>query len=480
VDDVAIVIDPGHGGVEAAGRSTPLGVRGPLGTLEKTVTMNLARRLAANLGPTAALTREGDVNLSLAARADRARRASARVFLSLHANRGIGGERGAEAWVHDQASERCHSLAGRMLAALGAVRGAPSGRGIKAGPMAVLTPDRLARDTAACLLELDFLSHPEGERRLVDDDTVDAMAAALAKGVRDHLSGEHRLGDGETPTADTPGRIYTPDDIALPPAWTAADLPGLRASSIYLDSDDDNATVLDQFVRDLPAEPNREFWIALVPGSSEAKGHHKAWVPPANDDPQRPALVEPEFKSRLDHAFRLLDEGVVRYILVSGGAVDESAPDYVEGRRGRAQLISDHADDWTRSPESRGAGDALGSRVIVDPFAIHSVSNIRNCDRLTALLGLDRNLIVTTAGTFSQGWWFTHDPWLGSFDDACTSQLGYTLGQFERISPGPSGGNTFGTGKDDNPNIVAPAFATMVIAHWNLSKDQLLSNDVWT
>jgi hypothetical protein len=163
--------------------------------------------------------------------------------------------------------------------------------------------------------------------------------------------------------------------------------------------------------------------------------------------------------------------------MVSGGSIDADAPDYNEGRRGLAQLVTDHADDWALCAESRG--DPLGARVIVDPYAMHSVSNVRNVDRLSVLLGLDRNLIVTTAGTLKQGWWFTHDPPIGSFDSACQSQLGYTLGRFEEISPGPTGDNIFGTGRDVNPSLPEPAIRTMVIAHCDLATASLLADPTW-
>ena len=61
-----IVIDPGHGGTAALGGSSPLGVRGRRGTLEKEVTFQVAKRLARRLGERAVLTRRADVNLSLA------------------------------------------------------------------------------------------------------------------------------------------------------------------------------------------------------------------------------------------------------------------------------------------------------------------------------------------------------------------------------------------------------------------------------
>src|SRR5262249_36420445 len=51
------VIDAGHGGQHPLGKSTPLGVRGPSGTLEKDVTLELAHMVAAHLRGRAILTR---------------------------------------------------------------------------------------------------------------------------------------------------------------------------------------------------------------------------------------------------------------------------------------------------------------------------------------------------------------------------------------------------------------------------------------
>jgi len=193
MSDFEIVIDPGHGDDRAEGRSSAYGVRGPSGTLEKDVTLRLATRIAELLGPIARLTRTEDMNLSLAARADVARRAGARAFVSLHANEGRPGERGAEAWVHERAGDGSRSLAGRLLAALGALTDSPPHRGVKTGPMAVLTPDLFAADTAACLLEVDFLSDQDGERRLTDDMALGGIATAIAQALRDHLGASTSL-----------------------------------------------------------------------------------------------------------------------------------------------------------------------------------------------------------------------------------------------------------------------------------------------
>src|SRR5262245_43701828 len=96
-----IVIDAGHGGSQRVGKSSPLGAIGPNGVHEKDVTLALAREVAARLGGhTVRLTRTRDENLPLAARAEVARRMGAAVFVSLHANAGRPGQRGAEVFTH--------------------------------------------------------------------------------------------------------------------------------------------------------------------------------------------------------------------------------------------------------------------------------------------------------------------------------------------------------------------------------------------
>jgi N-acetylmuramoyl-L-alanine amidase len=184
---VTVVIDPGHGGQSAAGRSTPHGVRGPGGTLEKDVNLDLAQRVASHLGSQAVLTRSSDQNLSLGERCAIAQRYGARVFLSLHANEGPPGSRGAELFVHPRAPQRSHSFADALQREL-ATFGNPTG-GARSADLAVLSPDRLAPDTAACLMEVDYLSSPEGERRLRDARSLDQLGSSIARGVHRYLGG---------------------------------------------------------------------------------------------------------------------------------------------------------------------------------------------------------------------------------------------------------------------------------------------------
>lgn len=81
-----IVIDAGHGGDEQ-------GARGPAGTLEKDVTLAVARQLKATiearLGLRVLLTRDADQTVPLDARAALANNNKADLFVSLHANASV-------------------------------------------------------------------------------------------------------------------------------------------------------------------------------------------------------------------------------------------------------------------------------------------------------------------------------------------------------------------------------------------------------
>jgi N-acetylmuramoyl-L-alanine amidase len=79
----AVVVDPGHGGEDN-------GVRARDGTLEKTVTLDVARRvktlIEGRLGIRVILTREDDRAIPLDQRASLANNSKADLFVSLHAN----------------------------------------------------------------------------------------------------------------------------------------------------------------------------------------------------------------------------------------------------------------------------------------------------------------------------------------------------------------------------------------------------------
>jgi hypothetical protein len=153
--------------------------------LEKDVTLHLAQRVARELGGDVRLTRDGDTNLSLGERVALARRSSARVFVSLHANAGRNDERGSETYVHPSANAASRDLAAAMQRCLASV--GPS-RAPASAQMAVLDPQRHETRTAACLVEVDYLSSPDGERRLTSGPEIHALSRAIATAIREHLS----------------------------------------------------------------------------------------------------------------------------------------------------------------------------------------------------------------------------------------------------------------------------------------------------
>ena len=105
-----VVLDPGHGGDE-------LGAQGPRGTLEKNVTLAVARRLRTlietRLGLRVLLTRDGDQTLGLDERAALANNNRADLFISIHANAAVRESmRGAE--VYYLSLDRANREAQRM------------------------------------------------------------------------------------------------------------------------------------------------------------------------------------------------------------------------------------------------------------------------------------------------------------------------------------------------------------------------------
>lgn len=180
-----IVIDAGHGGEANLGKSTAWGSRGPAGTLEKDVTLEVARQVVARLGGLGSLTRNGDHNLSLRQRAAQA--AGASVFVSLHANSGPAGRGGPETFVHPSAGSSSRALAHHIQQALLGHSGYGGQGAPVAAELALLSPEVLGAGTAACLVELDYLSHEQGEARLRDPGQRAALGAAIAGAIRHHL-----------------------------------------------------------------------------------------------------------------------------------------------------------------------------------------------------------------------------------------------------------------------------------------------------
>ena len=264
-----IVLDPGHGGSQPAGGSSPNNARGPNGLLEKDLTLDLARRAAGLLAADAEvfLTRTGDANLPLADRAQAARDRRADVFLSIHMN-GFQDPAtdGTEVWTARSPSPASRELARLVLQRLLAVTGVAD-RGVREKNLGVLLPSRHAANTAASLAEVAFLTNPAHARRLEDDGYRQRIAAAIAEGIRQALRVGNATGQGlaspspaarpslparETPPAtDMPetsvyqGRAFTPS--SSPAIFRCAPTPVAVAPATQLPA---ATTTPDPAIRD--------------------------------------------------------------------------------------------------------------------------------------------------------------------------------------------------------------------------------------
>jgi phospholipase C len=186
-----IVVDPGHGGTEPTGESSPNNATSPSGLLEKQLTLAVARHAAAALsahGHDVRLTRADDSNLGLAERARVARDAAADAFVSIHFN-GFADPtvQGTETWVHLSASAASQRLAECVQrAVLGVTR--HRDRSIQAKRLGVLSPSRHLEHTAACLAELSFITTVDEDRRLQEPQYVLDLGNAVASGIEEYVA----------------------------------------------------------------------------------------------------------------------------------------------------------------------------------------------------------------------------------------------------------------------------------------------------
>jgi len=202
---LTIVIDPGHGGDErqpSVGGSSPNNATGPAprNLKEKDLTLQVAGLLKQRLEKEhdVILTRVGDTNLSLADRAAVAKKNHADLFLSIHFNAfSDSSVDGTETWVATHASDRSRKFAQRVLDCVTAVT-AVANRGVRERDLGVLLPSRHDANTAACLLEVAFLTNPKEAARLEDAEYLGHIADAMAEAVRAQVPAAvaHAVGAG--------------------------------------------------------------------------------------------------------------------------------------------------------------------------------------------------------------------------------------------------------------------------------------------
>jgi N-acetylmuramoyl-L-alanine amidase len=219
-----IVIDAGHGGEDP-------GAKGRHGSREKDITLMIARRLKALVdgepNMRALLTRDGDFFLPLDSRVEKARKVKADLFVSIHADAFVRpNARGSSVFALSE--RRATSEAARILAKkenesdliggvnlsdkddyvkrtildlsqtatidhslilgnsvlqqLGAVNTLHKAQ-VEQASFAVLKSPTIP----SILVETAFISNPEEEKRLNDEDYQDKLARAILSGIRDYF-----------------------------------------------------------------------------------------------------------------------------------------------------------------------------------------------------------------------------------------------------------------------------------------------------
>jgi N-acetylmuramoyl-L-alanine amidase len=213
-----VVLDPGHGGRRAVGGSSANNATSFSGVLEKKMTLDLGRLIRTALEQAAAadpglalkvvMTRDSDINLGLADRANVARDNGAQVFVSLHFNGFNKQANGVETLIFPRASgnvnfEEDRGLARRiqeaMLRALRQHRPATIDRGVKEQSLGVLRDVSLGNSMSnhpcrACLLEGEFIDVREVDKLLntsaeapqVRQDLANAIAGAIIADLKAH------------------------------------------------------------------------------------------------------------------------------------------------------------------------------------------------------------------------------------------------------------------------------------------------------
>ncbi|CAN7557521.1 N-acetylmuramoyl-L-alanine amidase [Pseudoduganella sp. LjRoot289] len=222
---ITIALDPGHGGEDP-------GATGASGSREKDIVLAIAKRLKSKLEQhpniRVMLTRDGDYFVPLGNRVEKARKVQADLFVSIHADafvqasaRGssvfVLSEKGASSsaarWLANKENEADNiggvnvqghdkqlasvlfdlsttaqindslKLGKAVLGEIGGINRLHKGSVEQAG-FAVLK----APDIPSILIETAFISNPEEEAKLKDNDYQDKLADAVVKGIRQYFA----------------------------------------------------------------------------------------------------------------------------------------------------------------------------------------------------------------------------------------------------------------------------------------------------
>jgi len=189
LEEMTVVIDPGHGGPSATGCSAVYeGTR----VYEKNLTLKIGRKVYDQLramGMNVIMTRSDDVAVNLGSRPALANTNLADLFVSIHVDDFPGNPRasGTTAYYHGS-DENSRALAHVLASTVSAAAGVPN-RGARSDMERFKTGMAVLRsaEMPAVLLEVAYISNPEDRAKLMREDCLNAMACAIAEGIRSYV-----------------------------------------------------------------------------------------------------------------------------------------------------------------------------------------------------------------------------------------------------------------------------------------------------
>ena len=173
---IKVLINPGHGGPET-------GAAGPTGVWAKDVSLSVSLLLQdelLNRGAVVVMTRETDLDVSLAERQRQIAQTEPAIALTIHhtsveENGDAEGSQGVRSyWYHPQSHGAAVFLHNYLVERLDRVAG-----GVYWNNLALTRPS----EAPAVVLELGFMTHPQEFEWITDKNAQRALAKVLADGI---------------------------------------------------------------------------------------------------------------------------------------------------------------------------------------------------------------------------------------------------------------------------------------------------------
>ena len=154
----------------------------------------------------------------------------------------------------------------------------------------------------------------------------------------------------------------------------------------------------------LAAIQQEKYQLVIVPG----------YTPIKTDTPTK---ITSTSEKRLANAVKAMQKKNIRFIMTSGGNVHPDGTPFNEAFGMKTYLL-----------QNLGISE---DQIIIDPYALHSTTNLRNCGRFMLTYGLSRALVVTS---FDQNFYFSFQG-ISTFAARSKKILGYSIGKFGFVSP---------------------------------------------